>query len=85
METNDDFTKISSISELKECLAEDKGEFFVLLGSFRSSKFINYLEDEDMYFVLHEIDETEEYYTEDELMECLGEHMKHGRFYSYGF
>lgn len=59
--------KVTSIQQLKELLDKGENEFVVTNGLVRSSKFINHSLKVDGIFILHEIDDSEENMTWDEL------------------
>lgn len=59
--------KVTSIQQLKELLDNGENEFVVTNGLVRSSKFINHSLKVDGIFILHEIDDSNEDMTWDEL------------------
>lgn len=75
--------KINSIKKLKKFLELNKNEYFISFGCARSSKFIS-LESDDKFYVLNYIDSTEEYMTEQELIESnIGKAIQKGMFYAW--
>ena len=77
------FDKINSVEELKkEC--EDNYDFFIAFGVARSSKGITYDEDEDTFSIHHEIDDTFEDVTSENLKKSnIGKAIEEERFYVY--
>ena len=80
-----DYLLIESLEDLKEYLKDGEcHEFFIWLGICRSSKAMTY-DGDDCFWVLNEIDNTEEQLTTAELIESnIGIAIKNGRFYAYG-
>ncbi len=78
-----DYTKITSIEHLKELTNGKQDEFFILLnGNFRSSKTIEYIDNE--FHILHQIDDSDETITELELSKSfIAEAIEKGAFYLY--
>jgi hypothetical protein len=75
--------KVESVNELKKFIALGHNEYFVSFGCARSSKFIT-LESDDKFYVLNYIDSTEEYMTEQELIESnIGKAIQKGMFYAW--
>lgn len=74
--------KLTTIDQLKSA-CEETSEFFVMLNSgIRSSKNISW--DGETFYLIHEIDDSEEELTEAELMNTIiGEAISKGAFYSY--
>lgn len=74
--------QIKTIEQLKS-VCEETSEFYVMLNhGLRSSKNLSY--DGDKFYLIHEIDWSEEELTETELMETIiGEAITKGAFYSY--
>jgi uncharacterized protein YaaR (DUF327 family) len=61
--------KIRNITQLKE-LAKDGLECFILLnGGLRSSKYISYNPDDNSFYVLNYIDDSEQELTENQLLD----------------
>ena len=82
-------TQIKSIKQLKKVCAAEKGaDFFILLNyNLRSSKCISWFEDTKTFFILNEIDGSEQELSEEQLMDKeytnIGEAIKKGAFYKY--
>lgn len=75
--------KVESVNELKKFIILGHNEYFISFGCARSSKFIS-LESDDKFYVLNYIDSTEEYMTEQELIESnIGKAIQNGRFYAW--
>lgn len=77
------FKRIDSIEELKkEC--RESYDFFIHFGVSRSSKGISYDEEEDTFTIHHEIDDTFEDVTSENLKKSnIGKAMEEERFYAY--
>ena len=61
--------RIRNITQLKE-LAKDGLECFILLnGGLRSSKYINYNPDDNSFYILNYIDDSEQELTENQLLD----------------
>ena len=77
------FKRINSIEELKkEC--EESYDFFINFGGARSSKNITYDKDEDTFSIHHEIDDTFEDVTSENLKKSnIGRAIEEERFYVY--
>jgi len=76
------YTKIESADQLRLSVLNGKDEYFIWLGGFRSSK--NILIDGDHFQILNEIDDTEDIFTEEEMMASnVGTAIKNGKFYAY--
>ena len=74
--------RIRTIEQLKE-LAKDGLECFILLnGGLRSSKHIRYYPDDNSFYVLNLIDDSEQELTESQILDSaysnIGEAMKKG-------
>ena len=74
--------RIRNIKQLKE-LAKDGLECFILLnGGLRSSKHIRYYPDENSFYVLNLIDDSEQELTESQILDSaytnIGEAIKKG-------
>lgn len=82
-------TKIRDLKHLKEICKEETVDCFINLGGIRSSKAISYWpKDKDKWYVLHEIDGTEDLYANDkELLDPknnnIGRALKAGNLYQY--
>lgn len=79
--------KIQTIDELKADLKiEEQADYFINLGYVKSSKNIFRL-DEDKWYIINEIDDSEQILTSAELndrsLTHVGEAMKRGNFYKY--
>ena len=78
--TNKKDKRIRTVAQLKE-LAKDGLECFILLnGGLRSSKYICYKPDDNSFYVLNYIDESEQELTEEQLLDSayanIGEAMR---------
>ena len=74
--------RIRKIEQLKE-LAKDGLDCFILLnGGLRSSKYIRYCPDDNSFYVLNLIDDSEQELTESQILDSeytnIGEAMKKG-------
>jgi hypothetical protein len=82
-------TKINSLEHLKEvCNPYEPEDFFISLNfGLRSSKCITYDEDTDTFFVLNEIDDTEDEFNSEQIMDDnltdIGKAIRAGQFYHY--
>ena len=79
------YTLIESVDKLKE-LAKDRCECFIALnGGLRSSKTIDYDDDEKTFWILNEIDDTEQELTEKQLYteSMIGEAIDKKALYLY--
>ena len=79
-ETKD--SRIKTIEQLKE-LAKNGLDCFILLnGGLRSSKYIRYCPDDNSFYVLNLIDDSEQELTESQILDSaytnIGEAMKKG-------
>lgn len=77
-------TQITSIQHLiKEC--EDiQEDFFISFGFAKSSKSIEYLSDEQEFYIINDIDGSYQYLDAFELAASnIGEAIKVGNFYKY--
>jgi len=74
--------QIKTIEQLKS-VCDETSEFYVMLNhGLRSSKNLSY--DGDKFYLIHEIDWSEEELNDIELMETIiGEAITKGAFYSY--
>lgn len=81
-------TQVKSTDQLKTILADgETKDFFILLNfGLRSSKAISY-DGSSTFYVLNEIDDTEQELTEQELMNSditnIGKAINNGAFYLY--
>lgn len=77
---------IKSIEELKQSIINNDGigEFFISLkGGLRSSKTIT-IDDDNLFYITHEIDDSSEEMTVAQVENSLiGEAIKKGALYSY--
>jgi len=76
--------KVESIDHLKKMLSNgDTKDFFIHMGPCKSSKCMSY--DGDKFWVLNEIDDTEQELTDAELISKsnIGESINEGVFYAY--
>jgi hypothetical protein len=73
---------IYSIAELDQELNNNIHNFVVaFVGGLKSSKFIT--KEEDLYYVLHLIDDSEDIWTKDDLLDStIGRAMSRGAFYA---
>lgn len=82
-------TKVLSVAHLREMVLENnQHDFFIALkGGLRSSKQIDISDDEKLFLIINESDDTEAQLTEDELMDRnitnIGYAITKGAFYSY--
>ena len=76
--------RIRAIEQLKELAKDENGlDCYILLnGKLRSSKHIRYYPDDNSFFVLNLIDDSEQELTESQILDCdysnIGEAMKKG-------
>lgn len=82
--------QVRTVEELKKLSNVDGGvDFFILLagGCVRSSKHIDWDDEGKKFCVLNEIDGTEEFLTEEEIVDdkitMIGKAMRTGNFYMY--
>lgn len=84
-----DYTKIKSLEHLKdESNGGEYQEFFILLnGGGRSSKRIQWDEEDQIFYITNEIDDTEQELSEDEIMEDsnIGHAINKGAFFKYEY
>ena len=77
--------RIHSVEELIEEIKSGNNDFFIGNGLFRSSKYIEY--DEDNFYIVNEIDDTEQTLTTKQLFDenytNIGTSIKNGSFYAY--
>lgn len=81
-------TQITSIDELKKACSEDCESFFIQLNyGMRSSKTISYNQETDEFWVLNEIDDTEQTLKAQELddrnLTNIGLAIRNGAFYKH--
>jgi hypothetical protein len=78
--------RIRTIEQLKELAKDENGlDCFILLnGGLRSSKHIRYYPDDNSFYVLNLIDDSEQELTESQILDSaytnIGEAMKKGAF-----
>ena len=77
--------RIHSVEELIEEIKLGNNDFFIGNGLFRSSKYIEY--DDDNFYIVNEIDDTEQTLTAKQLFDenytNIGTSIKNGSFYAY--
>lgn len=75
-----------SIEELQKLTIGHYIEGYILLnGGLRSSKVIEWLPEDNVWWICNFIDDSEEYTSDDELRNSfLGKAIKQGAFYIYG-
>ena len=77
--------RIHSVEELIEEIKSGNNDFFISNGLFRSSKYIEY--DDDNFYIVNEIDDTEQTLTAKQLFDenytNIGTSIKNGSFYAY--
>ena len=83
------YIMVKSIDHLNNLIENEQNSFFILLNcGFTSSKDIFFGDEPDTYFVINEIDDTEETLTREQLFDknCtnIGEALKSGALYNYG-
>lgn len=75
-------TRIDSVDELKRLASADGGvECFIALMGCRSSKHVAYFADTDEWYILNEMDETEDTKLDDT---NIPKAIDSGNFYMYG-
>ena len=79
------YTKITSKDDLRKyCLGNEMIEGFIQFGIARSSKRITYSDSQEIWYVYHEIDDTESEMTEQEFDKSnLGKAIRKGAFFLY--
>ena len=90
MEQN--FTQVNSLDQLKQLISDnginESHECFIQLNGCRSWKVISYNEEEDKWFVIDEIDDTEQELTSQQMRDTnysnIGYAISKGAFY-YGW
>jgi hypothetical protein len=77
-------TQIKSIEHLiKEC-KDNQEDFFISFGFAKSSKSIEYISDQQEFYVINDIDGTYDYFDAFELAESnIGKAIFIGNFYKY--
>ena len=81
--------KVTSISELKSMIIdENKHDYFILLnGGLRSSKFVDVDDKCEKFYIMNEIDGTEQELSESEIMDRditnIGYAIENGAFYCF--
>lgn len=86
--TKQTFTRINSLDELKKMCDGETNDFFILLNfGMRSSKNISYDSSTDTFYILNEIDDTEQELNSETIMDeeytNIGKAIKCGAFYAY--
>ena len=87
--TNTTQIKVNSLDELKKMLSDGRTkEFFILLNfGIRSSKSISYNKATDTFYILNEIDNSDQTLNSKQIMNkdytMIGEAIKLGVFYAY--
>ena len=78
-------TQINSIEELIDALNKGQHDFFISNGILKSSKYIEY--DDDNFYIVNEIDDSEQTLNEEELFNRdytnIGFAIENGQFYMY--
>ena len=82
------FTRVNSLDELKQMCNGVTKEFFIQLNfGIRSSKNISYNKDTDTFYILNEIDGTEQELNSQTIMDeeytNIGKAITLGSFYAY--
>jgi hypothetical protein len=81
------FTKVNSLDELKQMCDGVTKDFFIQLNFGRSSKNISYNKDIDTFYILNEIDDTEQKLNSQTIMDeeytNIGKAITIGAFYAY--
>ena len=77
--------QITSLEDLIETINSGNHDFFIGGGLCRSSKYIEY--DDDIFYIINEIDDTEQTLTSKELFNKdytnIGVAINNGNFYAY--
>lgn len=81
---------VKSLDHLNELIENEQNSFFILLnGGFHSNKDIFFGDADNSYFVINEIDDSEQTLSKEELFDNnlthIGQALKVGALYSYGF
>lgn len=82
------FTRVNSLDELKKMCDGVTKDFFILLNfGMRSSKNVSYDSSTDTFYILNEIDDTEQELNSETIMDeeytNIGKAIKYGAFYAY--
>ena len=82
------FTRVNSLDELKQMCDGVTKDFFIQLNfGFRSSKNISYNKGTDTFYILNEIDDTEQELNSQTIMDedytNIGKAITFGAFYAY--
>ena len=82
------FTKVNSLDELKQMCDGVTTDFFIQLNfGVRSSKSISYNKDTDTFYILNEINDTEQELNSQTIMDDgytnIGKAITFGAFYAY--
>ena len=82
------FTRVNSLDELKQMCNGVTKDFFIQLNfGIRSSKSISYNKDTDTFYILNEIDDTEQELNSQTIMDeeytNIGKAITLGSFYAY--
>ena len=82
------FTRVNSLDELKQMCDGVTKDFFIQLNfGFRSSKNISYNKDTDTFYILNEIDDTEQELNSQTIMDedytYIGKAITQGALYAY--
>ena len=82
------FTRVNSLDELKQMCDGVSKDFFIQLNfGFRSSKNISYNNDTDTFYIINEIDDTEQELNSKTIMDDdytnIGKAITFGAFYAY--
>jgi hypothetical protein len=78
--------QVKSIEHLKKLCLNNSNEFFIKLNyNARSSKYIFYNKDKELFYIINYIDDTEQSLSEEELFteSSIGEAITKGAFYVY--
>ena len=85
------FIQVKNLQDLKRLIGEkNKHDFFIMLNyGLRSSKFIDYDYDTGMFYVMNEIDGSEQTLSEKEIMDedftNIGKALDYGALYAYNY
>ena len=78
------FKKVESIEHLKELCEDKMTDFCIMLGVCRSSKDIEWLSEDNLFSINHNIDDTDELIDEEQLKTSnIGVAIENGRFFKY--
>ena len=81
------FTRVNSLDELKQMCDGVTKDFFIQLNFCRSSKNISYNKETDTFYILNEIDDTEQELNSQTIMDeeytNIGKAITLGAFYAY--